>query len=164
MSYGQSLTRQYLTNIVGPDFIENYRPQWLHGMELDFYFPKLKLAFEFNGDQHYCPTSMGCPKAQKQRDQRKRAICKELGVKLVTLVAVDLISSRIRMKVKNAGFKCLPHFKTTELDRKAKEYRATLIRNYDSPTASRKNSKRWKQTMAKAWAKPLSIKDDTEQA
>lgn len=165
MSYGQSLTKQYLTNIVGPDFIENFRPQWLNGMELDFFYPKLGLAFEFNGDQHYSPTSMGCPKAQKQRDSRKRAVCKNVGVKLITLTAADLISTRIRMKVKNAKIcQLLPHFKMSELDAKSKQYRATLIKSYDSPSARRKKSKPWKAAMAKAWAKPLAIKADTEQA
>ena len=154
MSYGQSLAKQYLGAIIGDDFLENHRPAWLEGMELDFFYPKHNLAFEFNGDQHYSPTSMGCPKAQKRRDARKRAICKGLGVKLISLTAADLLSTRIRMKVKNAH-KCglLPYYKMTDLDAECKRYRATLIRNYDSPSARRKSSKPWKAAMSKAWGK-----------
>ena len=165
MSYGQSLTRKYLENIIEAEFIENFRPPWLNGMELDFFYPKHNLAIEFNGDQHYVPTSMGCPKAQKQRDSRKRAICKAMGVKLVTITAADLISTRMRMKLKNARVcRLSPHFKTSELDAASKQYRATLIKNYGSPTARRKKSKPWKAAMAKAWGKPLTSKVDTEQA
>lgn len=43
MSYGQSLMKEYLQLAMEYPFVENHRPDWLLGLELDFYFPDLKL-------------------------------------------------------------------------------------------------------------------------
>lgn len=56
MSYGQSLLKQYLSLILGPDLIEDARPDFLMGLELDIFVPRLRLAFEFQGDQHFVDT------------------------------------------------------------------------------------------------------------
>ena len=55
------------------------------GMELDFYFPALNLAFEINGIFHYEPIYNGPEglKATQARDAKKIEACRESGVDLV---------------------------------------------------------------------------------
>lgn len=64
----------------------------LHGLELDFYLPKYNVAIECQGEQHFVPKSFGCLdeekvlsnfELQKERDLRKKSLCKENGIKLV---------------------------------------------------------------------------------
>lgn len=77
MSYGQSLLRQFLERIVIAKFLENQRPEWLRGLELDFWFPDLKLGIEFQGDQHLARTkTFGDCGSQKRRDREKAQLCK----------------------------------------------------------------------------------------
>lgn len=58
------------------------------GLFLDIYLPKLSLAFEFDGMQHftYSQHFHGSPdafRAAKKRDLAKTNKCKELGISLV---------------------------------------------------------------------------------
>lgn len=66
---------------------------WLNGLELDFYLPKYNIAIECQGIQHFKPTNFGKTKNEKkllleyektiERDDKKRKLCKENGVKLL---------------------------------------------------------------------------------
>lgn len=51
-----------------------------HPMELDIYIEDLKLAFEYQGEQHYRPKyNMGGNfEAQKTRDQEKKEACEQV--------------------------------------------------------------------------------------
>lgn len=58
----------------------------LGGPELDVYIPRLKLAFELNGEHHYSPIYGHEKLAQiKEQDNRKIGLCNELGIALVSL-------------------------------------------------------------------------------
>jgi len=48
---GISRPERYLVKFLKQytDVIENYRPKWMHGLELDIYLPNFKLAIEHNG-------------------------------------------------------------------------------------------------------------------
>lgn len=156
MSYGQRLLREFLEQAVAFPFLENYRPDWLHGMELDFYFPDLKFGVEFQGDQHFMDTdTFGSCHAQRQRDYRKRQICKERGVILQQFTAFDLQAQRVRAKLKwvfrcidrkrcfRAGWFKIPHKQQLrELSQRAIAYRKTLIASFDSPTARKRGKTR----------------------
>jgi len=53
-----------LKKILGHDFIFNYRPNWLerengYRLEIDIFFPDIKLGVEYNGKQHYEPVKFG---------------------------------------------------------------------------------------------------------
>ena len=66
---------------------QNYRPDWLEGLELDFYIDEIKLAAEVQGEQHYkfiqhFHKSIENFELQKKRDEKKEYICREKGIKL----------------------------------------------------------------------------------
>jgi len=59
---------------------ENHRPEWLEGLELDFYIEELRVGIEIQGRQHfeYTPHFHGSYDdflAQKQRDAQKYGHC-----------------------------------------------------------------------------------------
>jgi endogenous inhibitor of DNA gyrase (YacG/DUF329 family) len=57
----------------------------LNGLELDVYFPKLKLGIEWNGIFHYKSTKGSILEKYKIKDKIKRKKCKEMGIKLLTI-------------------------------------------------------------------------------
>ena len=69
------------------DIKRNVRPTWLEGLELDIYIPELKLAFEYQGQQHRYPVEVfgGESKFIRQQinDAKKKSICKKKGIKLI---------------------------------------------------------------------------------
>jgi len=68
----------------------NIRPDWLENLELDIFLPEKKIAFEYQGQQHFYPIkAWGGDKAFKklqERDERKRQLCLQLGI---TLIEID---------------------------------------------------------------------------
>lgn len=71
---------------------EKSRPKFLKGLELDGYNKKKKIAFEYNGRQHYQydPTFFHKGGAvvfeeQQKRDKKKRRRCKRKGITLITI-------------------------------------------------------------------------------
>lgn len=142
MSYGQDLLREYLELIGKGKYIENFRPDWLNGLELDFYFPGKKLALEFNGDQHYAHTEFGSPYSQWSRDRLKRELCKKRGIRLAIIDACDLEYTRLIGRIGgNKKMVQMNRKKLRILNKKSKAYRKLLIEKYDSVTARKKGSK-----------------------
>ncbi|CAE6973403.1 unnamed protein product [Symbiodinium natans] len=85
----ESEIRSILEFIFHPfQFVSSY-PSFLEGLQLDGYCPELRLAFEYQGQQHYDPNNyfhFGDPssfRAQQERDSRKERLCRENGVRLV---------------------------------------------------------------------------------
>lgn len=82
---------------------DNVWPKWLVNpetgkrLELDRYYPYLKIAFEYNGSQHYTSTafSSGSIKDEKRierqmrSDKAKREICAKQGVTLIVVKYSD---------------------------------------------------------------------------
>lgn len=74
---------------------QNYRPEWLTGsdgtrLELDFYLESLKISAEIQGKQHYefvefFHKNIEGFQNQKRRDEEKRIICKNKGIKIVEI-------------------------------------------------------------------------------
>ncbi len=104
---GEALMREYLTLIADSDeYIDNARPNFLVNpytdevLEFDRYYPP-RVAFEFNGPQHYGPTAQYPKDAWKQqgRDYVKGGICLARGISLVVVCAPDLTLAGMRQKV-----------------------------------------------------------------
>lgn len=148
MSYGQDLTKRFISLYISEVPIEDYRPAWLSGLEIDLYYPHAKLAIEFQGDHHVLD------KAQKKRDRQKKKICLGLGLSFAEIFAVDLEYQWILHLLKRARHKnrgnhlYLPEMRDVDrdlgrhLNKLAIDYRKTLIRGYDSPSARRSGNTR----------------------
>ena len=71
------------------EIVRHHRPDWLEGLELDIFLPSKRLAFEYQGQQHFHPVkAWGGQKALEElqaRDARKANICEELGIELITV-------------------------------------------------------------------------------
>lgn len=80
-------------------------PPWLGQQRLDIYLPELALAIEHQGEQHYQPIEAfgGAESfaATRERDDRKRALCRENGVTVVDVrydAPLTLPSLRSRLR------------------------------------------------------------------
>lgn len=107
--YGEALMKEYLSLIVDSEhYLNNADPGFLINsstnalMELDRYYFVHSVAFEFNGAQHYGPTSFCSAKEsakQQDRDRKKAALCQTNGITLVVIHAEDLSLQTMRQKV-----------------------------------------------------------------
>ena len=79
-------------------------PAWLGQLRLDMYLPELALAVEHQGQQHYFPVDAfggeGALATTQERDERKRALCRENGVTIVEIrfdepLTIPLLRSRL---------------------------------------------------------------------
>ncbi len=99
-SWTSETTLFYLVKGLYPDkdVIFHHRPKWLEGLELDIFIPALKLAFEYQGIQHYKPVEHFGGRTQfKKRienDERKRILCQANGIKLIVVRYDDVLSER----------------------------------------------------------------------
>lgn len=69
------------------DTIYQYRAEWLGQQSLDMFIPSHNIAIEYQGKQHYEPVAVfGGDEhftRQKERDAKKRKLCKEKGIILI---------------------------------------------------------------------------------
>ncbi len=76
--------------------LANWKPR---GLELDIYIPKLELAFEYMGKQHYEWVKFFHTKekfeAQKYRDRCKKKLCKLKGIKLIKIKYDEKLSEQL---------------------------------------------------------------------
>lgn len=108
-NFEEALMQAYLSLLVNCDeFEDNARPGFLvnpssgERMEFDRYYPP-KVAFEYNGQQHYRTTALVPEEAkvrnQKMRDLLKAGICSNRGITLVVVHKKDLSLTKMRQKV-----------------------------------------------------------------
>ncbi len=87
-----------LIRSVFPDACRGYSPQWLHGQHIDVYVPSCKIAFEYQGEQHYAPVTYFKGeegyKRTRERDIRKKEACHRAGVLLIEWKHNEPISMR----------------------------------------------------------------------
>lgn len=101
-SIGEGLVSETkLFKILDRIFLENYsikhyRPGILEGLEIDYYLPELKIGIEYQGEQHFQPVEyFGGKEAfekQKDRDMRKKNLCKRNGILLVYINYSDVLN------------------------------------------------------------------------
>lgn len=162
-SYGQTLMRRYLELMLDADAMEDIRPVWLEGLELDLFWPQIGFAVEFQGDQHFVPAyGIHALLTQRENDAKKQQLCDRRGVVLLKLSAIDLEYTTLYRKLSKAmkGFRGFRKFITRKnirgllrcLNKEATAYRQTLVEKFNSPTARRKGAKR-REARKAAWAK-----------
>ncbi len=70
-----------------PDAVHQWRPSFLGAQSVDIYIPRLNLAIEYQGKQHYEPVGIFGGEegflATRARDERKRFLLKDRGVELL---------------------------------------------------------------------------------
>lgn len=69
------------------EILRHIRPDFLEHLELDIYIPSLKIAFEYQGQQHFNPVAhWGGKEALRktqERDSRKKKLCRENYIELI---------------------------------------------------------------------------------
>ena len=137
---GEGLMREYLSLLIDseayeddatPGFLVN--PRTDEHLQLDRFYPP-RVAFEFNGPQHYRATdkfSADEADRQRERDYIKLGICVTRGISLVIIHPEDLTLKGMRQKVGDllplrdlAGFELLIDF----LEAESRNYRRRIAR------------------------------------
>lgn len=119
-SNGEVLVAKTLQNL-NIDYIEQYKIPVINQvftnrkeLEIDFYIPKLKLAIEYNGIQHYIPQehfggALKFEEYQQPRDQYIQDFCKKYGIQLLTIPYkysdYESVSNYIKEYVNNLSIK-----------------------------------------------------------
>lgn len=112
-SKGETECRKAIESITGQPFPRS-RPSFLHNkisghnLELDCFNDDLKLAVEYNGEQHYkyipyFHSSKDSFYNIKYRDEMKKQLCDQAGIKLIIVpytVKINNIESYIASKLK----------------------------------------------------------------
>jgi hypothetical protein len=85
----ESFAKEIIEEIFDEIFVK-MRPKWLEGLELDIYNEKLKIAFEYNGIQHYEYVPYFHRQEskfikQQENDKKKIKLCKENNIKLIII-------------------------------------------------------------------------------
>lgn len=110
-SRGEYLMCEYLELLL-PDNtpFDNMRYAWLvnsqtnQTLEIDRYYPELKVGFEFQGEQHFHQVAgMGDYKQIAYLDRLKKSLCKQRGILLVPVKPVDLRAVEMKKIAKKAS-------------------------------------------------------------
>ena len=96
--------------------------EWLGLQSLDFYLPDYNIAIECQGEQHFTPCNFGSKtitnkesfKLMQERDERKKCLCEENGIKLLYYTDIDLNDKHI------CNYKCFRN--KEELLEEVKQY------------------------------------------
>lgn len=95
-SFSEEICRTYFETIFKEKFIKS-RPKWLNGLELDGFNPKLKLAFEHQGLQHFKDKHFGNTKEDlikiQKNDKLKVEICKRNNITLIVIPQLGTLTS-----------------------------------------------------------------------
>ena len=90
--------------------LDNTRPIWTNGLEIDRFYPQLGVAIEFQGPQHYKQIeAMQTPEKfqnQIKFDSLKRQACVKQGITYLPLPIFSFTESSYRAtveQIKNAG-------------------------------------------------------------
>jgi hypothetical protein len=109
-NYGETICREIALLLVDPaEYTVHSRPSWLTNpntgmiMELDLFIEENDLAVEYQGEQHFNPTSFASQEEvekQKIRDSIKAEILKSRGISLVQVRTEDLSVGKMAKKLR----------------------------------------------------------------
>ncbi len=117
INVGEELVRATLEEAFPDELFNSTRSvPWMNKLELDGYNEERKLAFEFQGKQHYervphFQRKEGAFEAQLDRDARTRAQCAANGVKLLEVpytIGIKNIRMHVRQMLIEAEYKIAP--------------------------------------------------------
>jgi len=109
VSHSELLAKQVLDQYLGGfKKIDNVRPDWLDGLEIDRLYPTLGVAIEFQGDQHFrvVPGMHRVPadfQKQLHLDTKKSRLIEENGLKLYSINLYDLDRFRVKNLLKRVA-------------------------------------------------------------
>ncbi|OGY26851.1 MAG: hypothetical protein A2Z11_01575 [Candidatus Woykebacteria bacterium RBG_16_43_9] len=101
-SHSEILAKQILDHYFGGfRKLDNIRPDWLEGLEIDRFYPTLGVAIEFQGDQHsrIVPGMHQGPgdfRRQIENDTKKQQLLEGKGIRLYQINILDLDRFRVR--------------------------------------------------------------------
>jgi len=108
----QQQTSTLLSTYLGQYTIrENHRPEWLEGLELDFYIEELQVGIEVQGQQHfeytpYFHNSYDDFLEQRDRDDRKSDLCQHHNIELYEVTdgedVLDVIEDLTQVELPDA--------------------------------------------------------------
>lgn len=86
--------------------LRHLRPSWLEGLELDIFISEEKIAFEYQGQQHFYPVKhwggRNALDALRKRDARKAELCRFQGVLLLPIDFTEpLTEQHIRLRIES---------------------------------------------------------------
>ena len=93
------------------EVVHQASPQWLGHQRIDIYVPRLAIAIEYQGRQHYesIPFFGGdeALAANRARDQRKADLCRQHGVRMIyfrydEMITRELVEARMRQIAQSA--------------------------------------------------------------
>lgn len=128
---GEKLMKELLDCVLDEHNINNYKPSWLNGLELDRYYPSLRTAFEFQGKQHF-EYSFVLHKnhqdfiTQYNHDLEKKRILKEKKIYLIELDDQELELNLFFNKISFLFFTDLHSEVPLRLMKKIKRYQKGL--------------------------------------
>lgn len=98
-------------NIKTQYLVKNFDNTLNKNYKIDFYIPDIKLAIEYNGEQHYKPIKFGSTmsdedaklkfKNQQFRDNKVREICKNNNIELIEIKGNKCHSYKLENYIKN---------------------------------------------------------------
>lgn len=106
---GEQMMKELADLVLTDHFLDNYKPSWLNGLEMDRYYPSLRCAFEFQGDQHLHYTfslydSHSAFLTQIQNDEKKKKILAQKNIHLIEITADELTPSLFYSKLASLTF------------------------------------------------------------
>src|SRR3990167_9420590 len=102
MRYSEEIVKKVLNQYFGQfRYQDNFRPDWLSGLEIDRFYPELGVAIEFKGGQHFRPIpgmhgSEEAFRKQVSNNTKKRGLLSQKGYQLYALEIVDLDTFRLK--------------------------------------------------------------------
>lgn len=141
-SIGEKYSCKILEEYLGKKIKTNYRPNFLknpetgRNLELDMYDDEMKIAIEYNGEQHYkYPNKFH--KSEKEfvnqvyRDEYKKTICEKEGIFLINIpYYIDEIKKEEIKNLKKLSKK-EKNLKIEKLrEKKLKEYLMPILNSY----------------------------------
>lgn len=86
--FGETVVRLFLEEYFQKPFVK-IRPAWLGNLELDGYCENIGVAFEYNGPQHHDINHKFYTEQLKNRDNKKRILCRQRGITLIDIPYIN---------------------------------------------------------------------------